>query len=85
MKDRVAVFPIIIKKNKESTDYPYFIEIPDLDGMTEGKTIPDAIEMAKDYIGTYSLESELPESNTTLPKVDKDEIATLVTVNISAS
>lgn len=82
--DRIVVFPITIKKDKESKDYPYFVEIPDLDGMTEGKTIPDAIEMAKDYIGTYSLESELPESNTTLPKVNKDEITTLVTVNISA-
>lgn len=40
--------------------------------------------MAKDYIGTYSLEDELPESNTVLPKVDnKDDLVTLVTVNIS--
>ncbi|WP_251717286.1 type II toxin-antitoxin system HicB family antitoxin [Lactobacillus agrestimuris] len=81
--DKIVVFPIIISKDEESTDYPYLVNIPDLDGMTEGKDIADAIEMAQDYIGTYSLESELPKSNTVIPKTGKDEIATLVTVNIS--
>lgn len=50
--------------------------------MTEGKSIPDAIKIGKDYIKTYSLESELPESNNHLPRTNKDEIAKLVTVNI---
>lgn len=40
--------------------------------MTEGESIADAMEMAKDYIGTYSLEGQLPESNTELPKVKAD-------------
>lgn len=53
--DDIKVFPIIISKNNESSDYPYFVEIPDIDGMTEGASIADAMEMAKDYIGTYSL------------------------------
>lgn len=81
--DDVVVFPIIISKNTEDTDYPYLVSIPDLDGTTEGKDIADAIEMAKDYIGTYSLEDELPKSNTQIPKTNKNEIGTLVTVNIS--
>lgn len=34
--DDIKVFPIIISKNNESSDYPYFVEIPDIDGMTEG-------------------------------------------------
>lgn len=52
--------------------------------MTEGRDIADAIEMARDYIGTYSLSAELPPSETTLPAVKADSLATLVTVNISA-
>ncbi|NMV51624.1 type II toxin-antitoxin system HicB family antitoxin, partial [Lactobacillus reuteri] len=49
--DDIKVFPIIITKD-DNSDYPYFVEIPDIDGMTEGKSIADAMEMAKDYIGT---------------------------------
>lgn len=45
MQNKTVTFPIIIKKNKESTDYPYFVDIPDLDGMTEGKSISDAIRV----------------------------------------
>lgn len=51
--------------------------------MTEGKSIADAMEMAKDYIGTFSLENDLPESNTKLPKVKEEVVVTLVTVNVS--
>lgn len=81
--DSIKVFPIIITENKDSSVYPYFVEIPDLDGVTEGQSIADAIKMAKDYIGTYSLENSLPKSNTNLPSVQGDAIATLVTVNVS--
>ena len=80
--DDIKVFPIIITKDDDS-DYPYFVEIPDIDGMTEGKSIADAMEMAKDYIGTYSLEDKLPESNTKLPQAKDDATVTLVTVNVS--
>lgn len=81
--DEIKVFPIIITKDEDVTDYPYLVDIPDLDGMTEGKTVADAMEMAKDYIGTYSLEDKLPKSNTNLPKAKDGAIVTLVTVNVS--
>lgn len=81
--DEIRVFPIIITKDKGSNEYPYFVEIPDIDGMTEGKSVADAMEMAKDYIGTFSLENKLPESNTKLPKAGEGAIVTLVTVNVS--
>lgn len=74
--DEIRVFPIIITKDKRSNEYPYFVEIPDIDGMTEGKSVADAMEMAKDYIGTFSLENKLP-------KVGEGAIVTLVTVNVS--
>ena len=37
--DEIRVFPIIITKDKGSNEYPYFVEIPDIDGMTEGKSV----------------------------------------------
>ena len=49
MKDQIVAFPIVITKNADRGDYPYFVEIPDLDGVTEGKSIIDAFEMTKDY------------------------------------
>lgn len=81
--DEIKVFPIIITKTEDNTDYPYFVEIPDINGMTEGKSVADAMEMAKDYIGTCSLEEKLPKSNIKLPQVSKDSITSLVTVNVS--
>lgn len=84
MSDKIVVYPAIIKYEPDDTDYPYLVTIPDLDnGMTQGKSVEDAIAMAADYIGTSSLEEELPESNYALPKTGKNEIATLVRVNIS--
>lgn len=81
--DEIKVFPIIITKSKDEVRYSYFVEIPDIDGMTEGKSIVDAMEMAKGYIGTYSLEDKLPKSNTKLPQAKDGKTVTLVTVNIS--
>lgn len=80
--DKIVVFPIVITE----TDDPkvkYSVYVPDLDRNTQGKDIADAIEMGKDLIGTMSLVEDLPDSNTTLPKTKENEIATLVTVNIS--
>lgn len=82
--DQIVVYPVIIKYEPDETDYPYLVTIHDLgDGMTEGKSISDAIAMAEDYIGTVSLDGELPKSNYDLPKTGKAEIATLVRVNVS--
>ncbi|MCT7841416.1 MAG: type II toxin-antitoxin system HicB family antitoxin, partial [Lactobacillus crispatus] len=50
---------------------------------TQGRTIAEAIDMGKDLIGTMSLVEDLPESNAKIPKTKNNEIATLVTVNIS--
>ena len=83
--DKIVVYPIIISYEPDGkTNYPYLVTIPDLDnGMTEGSSISDAIAMAEDYIGTTSLEEELPPSNYSLPKATKNETVTLVRVNIS--
>ena len=84
MADKIVVYPIIMKYEPDDTDYPYLVTIPDLDnGMTQGRSIADSIVMAEDYIGTTSLEEDLPKSNYKLPKTGDDETATLVRVNVS--
>lgn len=82
MKDKYIVLPIVIIPTDDS-EIKYLVHVPDLDRDTQGRTIAEAIEMGKDLIGTMSLVEDLPKSNVKLPQVDKDEIATLVTVNIS--
>lgn len=85
MTDQIIVYPVIIKKDgQEQTTYPYLVAIPALDGLTEGTSIEDALKMAADYIGTYSLASkQLPDSTYQLPKPQAGEIVSLVRVNIS--
>jgi predicted RNase H-like HicB family nuclease len=79
-----VVYPIIIEYDrKEKNGNPYFVTIPDLDIFTEGSSIADAMEMAKDAIGTYSLNgTQMPESNYKLPILDENTITTLVDVDI---
>lgn len=82
--DQIVVYPVVIKYEPDDTDYPYLVTIHDLnDGMTEAKSISDAMAMAEDYIGTASLDGQLPKSDYQLPKTGKDAIATLVRVNVS--
>lgn len=44
---------------KQESDY-YLVYVPDIDANTEGFSFYDAIHMARDLIGMYSLDAELP-------------------------
>ena len=60
------VYPVIIKKDGDD----YLVYIPDFDGMTQGASLANAIEMARDYIGLACLEfddrkEKLPQMSTT--------------------
>lgn len=48
------VYPVIFTNTKEG----YLVEVPDLDILTEGKDIADAIEMARDAIGIKGISME---------------------------
>lgn len=48
------VYPVIIKPDEDG----YLVEIPDLDALTEGKTLVDAMEMARDCIGLKGIAME---------------------------
>lgn len=43
-------YPVIFTRTGDKKD-TYLIEIPDIQGLTEGFGIDDAVHMAKDYIG----------------------------------
>lgn len=63
---------------------PYLVEIPILGGITEGKNLTDAIAMAADYIGTFSLDkANMPPSFSTLPAHEENDHVRLISVNIS--
>lgn len=44
-----TIYPVIFTETNEK-NHEILVYIPDLNGMTEGKNIADAIAMAKDYI-----------------------------------
>lgn len=53
MAKKVA-YPVILKPDQEG----YYVEIPDFDIATEGDTIAEAMEMARDAIGLMGIDME---------------------------
>ncbi|MCS5737343.1 type II toxin-antitoxin system HicB family antitoxin [Herbiconiux daphne] len=45
---------IIINDERESSEYKYLAEIPEINGITQSDTFEGAIAMAQDYINTYN-------------------------------
>lgn len=86
-KDSIVIYPIIITPTN-SDDCRYFVEIPVINGYTEGNTIEEALEMARSYIGEMAIDAQdtgetLPPSNETLPTVtDPNALVTLIDVNV---
>ena len=57
------VYPVIFTATQDDKD-TYLVYIPDINGMTEGHGLKDAIHMAKDYLGcTFydKSDDELPQ------------------------
>lgn len=87
-KTNIYVYPIYITIDNNET-YPYFIEIPDFDGFTQGKDLAEAITMARDYIGFAGVDKL--ENNEPLPlpenvKYSQNEcqMKTVVDINFKA-
>ena len=80
----VVVYPIVISYDPKEAEYPYFVEIPAVNGFTEGTSLEDAIKMAEDYIGSLSLSGKpMPKSVYSLPKTDNGNTVTLVRVDLA--
>ena len=80
-----TVFPIILTP----ADVCYVVTIPDLNINTEGSSVADAIEMARDAIGLWGIceedaGREIPKASTDTPPHKSDEIVTLVDIDFSA-
>lgn len=79
---KTFVYPVVISYDEaEESKYKYLVYIPDLDGYTEGEDLGSAIVMARDYIGTYSLENNLPEPNSVKFDSDSDDTITFVDID----
>ncbi|ATU69494.1 HicB family protein [Levilactobacillus brevis] len=89
MKESKVVYPIIITKDDNDSAVPYLVQIPALDGYTQGTSIANAIDMARDYIGLAVMDMEdsdaaIPNSSYDLPTASKDDVVTLVDVDVTA-
>lgn len=93
-KRAAVVYPVLFTQTHDERD-TVLIEIPDLNGLTEGFGMADAIMMARDYIGSACYEkeeSELPKAsdlNEVLSREntfdgDGDTIASLVDIDLEA-
>lgn len=85
IENKTYIYPIYITIDSNE-EYPYFVEIPDLEGYTQGKDLAEAILMARDYIGFAGVDKL--KSNENLPLPDQVEysqnelqIKTLVDIN----
>jgi len=78
------VYPIIISKEKDG----YYVSIPDFDIATQGTSIVNAIEMARDAIGLMGIDMEddgkpLPKPYSVKIQPEENDIVTLVDVDFT--
>ena len=78
-------YPIVISKEDDGF---YYVEIPDFDIATQGESVPDAMEMARDAIGLMGIDflddgKGIPEPNSKELHSSKDDIVTLVDVDFA--
>ena len=79
------VYPVILTP----TAHGYFVTIPDLNINTQGSTLAEAIEMARDAIGLWGITQEdlgntIPAPSQLMPQHKAEEICTLVDVDFIA-
>ena len=79
-----GAYPIILKREDDG----YYVEIPDFDIGTQGDSIAEAMEMARDAIGLMGIDmqddgKELPKPYHAKIEAEKDDIVTLVDIDFS--
>lgn len=80
------VFPIILTPDKEGG---YTVTVPDLEIGTQGETIAECIEMARDAIGLWGIcqmdaGKVIPEPQQMSPAHNQDDIVSIVDVDFDA-
>lgn len=79
-----GAYPVIIRPTNDG----YYVDIPDFDSGTQGKTIAESMEMARDAIGLMGIDledekKEIPEPYSRKFESEKGDIITLVDVDFS--
>ena len=79
-----GAYPIVIKR----TDDGYYVDIPDFETATQGSSVVDAIEMARDAIGLMGIDMEddgkdLPKPYSCVLQAENDDIVTLVDIDFT--
>ena len=80
-----AAYPVIFREDKNDK-VPFYVYVPDLEVSTQGTSMTDAIEMARDAIQLkiVSLEDDkqdVPEPNTVEAKTKKGDILSYVDID----
>lgn len=80
------IYPIILHPEAEGG---YSVEVPDLEIGTQGETVVECIEMARDAIGLWGICQQddgntIPEPSNLSPICSEGEIVTLVDIDFDA-
>lgn len=82
-----VIYPVILHKTKDKI--PYYVEIPDLNIETQGKSLENAVEMARDAISIALVtmqdnKKKLPASSDlkSVKTDDKNAVITLVDADL---
>ena len=78
-------YPIVISKENDGF---FYVDIPDFDIATQGESIADAMEMARDAIGLMGIDfmddgKAIPEPNSNEVHSNESDIVTLVDVDFT--
>lgn len=65
------VYPTFILNQDDGSEHPFLVCVPDMEIWTEGDTLADAIEMARDAIGATSISMEDNKEELPVPSEQK--------------
>lgn len=79
-------YPIVIHSADEGG---YIVDVPDLEIGTQGESIPECIEMAREAISMWCIcqqdaHQEIPKPSTVSPDHEAGDIVTLVDIDVDA-
>ena len=81
-----TVYPIILHPEKEGG---YSVNVPDLEIGTQGETVAECIDMARDAIGLWGIcrqddHKPIPAPTTLAPHCGQEDLVTLVDIDFDA-
>jgi predicted RNase H-like HicB family nuclease len=87
MDNGKKVYPVVITPPK--TDEFYVVNVPDIDRMTQGLSLAEALDMAEDLISVHGVllqdgGADIPEPSTVEPPHEAGELVSWVRVDFDA-